>query len=114
MNIESAIETITLSISLLGVVVVVWGIMETFIGFINSKISGRKKRLQDVEQNELLRQNLGAHLLLALEIFIGADIISSVIRPSWGKVGILGVIVIIRTILSFFLERELKRVRPLQ
>ena len=56
-----------------------------------------------------MRRELGAHLLLGLEIFIAADIISSVVSPSWDKVGILAVIVVIRTILSYFLEVELKQ-----
>jgi len=55
------------------------------------------------------RQELSAHLLLGLEIFIAADIISSVSSPTWEKVGILGAVVGIRTVLSYFLTIEMEK-----
>ena len=39
-----------------------------------------------------------------LEIFIAADVISSVVSPTWNKVGLLAAIVGIRTVLSYFLR----------
>jgi uncharacterized membrane protein len=51
---------------------------------------------------------LGSHLLLGLEIFIAADIINSVASPTWEKVGLLGAIVGIRTVLSYFLALEMR------
>jgi len=109
-RIHSAIEVLTLSISLIGVLVVVWGVLQGIAGFLYLKTKGRRrKEASGIEENKRLRRELGAHLLLGLEIFIAADIISSVVSPSWDKVGILAVIVVIRTILSYFLEVELKQ-----
>jgi len=54
------------------------------------------------------RANLGRGILLGLEILIGADIIATVISPlTWESVGLLGLVVIIRTFLSFSLEAEI-------
>lgn len=52
--------------------------------------------------------NLGRGILLGLEILIGADIIATIISPlTWESVGLLGLIVLIRTFLSFSLEAEI-------
>ena len=39
---------------------------------------------------------------------LAADIISSVISPSWQDIGELGAIAVIRTFLNYFLERDLE------
>ena len=54
------------------------------------------------------RANLGRGILLGLEVLIGADIIATIISPlTWESVGLLGLIVLIRTFLSFSLEAEI-------
>jgi uncharacterized membrane protein len=53
-------------------------------------------------------RRLGVWLLLALEFALAADIISSVISPSWQDIGELGAIAVIRTFLNYFLERDLE------
>lgn len=54
------------------------------------------------------RANLGCGILLGLEILIGADIIATIISPlTFESVGLLGLIVLIRTFLSFSLEAEI-------
>ncbi|MDI7864202.1 DUF1622 domain-containing protein [Rhizobiaceae bacterium n13] len=54
------------------------------------------------------RANLGRGILMGLEILIGADIIATIISPlTWESVGLLGLVVIIRTFLSFSLEAEI-------
>ena len=57
---------------------------------------------------ERYRANLGRGILLGLEVLIGADIIATIISPlTWESVGLLGMIVLIRTFLSFSLEAEI-------
>ncbi|MBZ4334612.1 DUF1622 domain-containing protein [Corallococcus interemptor] len=54
-----------------------------------------------------LRHHLGRAILLGLELLVAADIIRTVAEaPSLGQVIILGLIVLIRTFLSFTLEVE--------
>jgi hypothetical protein len=43
----------------------------------------------------------------ALELQLGADILSTAIAPSWDQIGKLGAVAIIRTALNFFLMREM-------
>jgi len=54
------------------------------------------------------RLYLGHSLSVALEFLIGADILRTAIAPTWEDIGKLGAIVIIRTVLNYFLSRELK------
>ena len=56
------------------------------------------------------RNHLGHSLSLSLEFLIGADILRTAISPSWQDIGQLGAIVGIRTVLNFFLTRELKQI----
>ena len=105
--IHNVLQVVILTVSGLGAAVVVWGVIEAIIAFIALKFSSSKE--DPVSQSETIRQHLGAHLLLGLEIFIAADIISSAVSPSWEKVGILVAIVGVRTVLSYFLRMELKQ-----
>jgi len=57
-----------------------------------------------------IRIELGKHLALGLEFFVGKDIIESVVSPSWNDLGKLGAIVALRTVLTIFLSKELKEV----
>lgn len=55
-----------------------------------------------------LRQSIGRGILLGLELLVAGDIIRTVaIAPTFTSVGVLAMIVVIRTFLSFSLEVEL-------
>ena len=105
--IHDILQIVILTISGVGAAVVVWGVTEVIFAFIRLKFSAVGG--DAVSQSEAIRQRLGAHLLLGLEIFIAADIISSAVSPSWEKVGMLAAIVGVRTVLSYFLRMELKQ-----
>jgi uncharacterized membrane protein len=61
----------------------------------------------------LLREFFGGVLLLGVEILVAADLIRTVaVTPSLESVGVLGLIVLIRTFLSFSLETEIEGVPP--
>lgn len=55
-----------------------------------------------------LREGLGRAILVGLELFIAADIIRTVtIEPTFQSIGVLGLIVLVRTFLSWSLEVEI-------
>lgn len=55
------------------------------------------------------RQSLGRAILLGLEFLVAGDIIRTVaVSPTFTSVGVLAVIVLVRTFLSFSLEVELE------
>jgi uncharacterized membrane protein len=60
-----------------------------------------------------LRKNLGRVILLGLEVLIIADIIRTiVVEQSVESVAVLGIIVVIRVVLSFSLEVEIDGMWP--
>ncbi len=60
-----------------------------------------------------LRQAFGGTLLLALEVLVAADLIRTVaVSPTLDNVLVLGLVVLIRTFLSFSLEIEIEGVVP--
>jgi uncharacterized membrane protein len=62
---------------------------------------------------KVLRQSLGGAILLGLEILVAADLVRTVaVEPTLDNVMILGLIVLIRTALSFSLEVEIEGVAP--
>lgn len=105
--IHHVLQVVIMSISIAGAVIVLWGIVEAVGAFLILKVARPGK--DAIHESETIRQRLGAHLLLGLEIFIAADIISSVASPTWERVGILASIVGVRTVLSYFLRMEMKQ-----
>jgi uncharacterized membrane protein len=62
---------------------------------------------------QVLRQSFGGIILLGLEILVAADLVRTVaVAPTLDSVAILGLIVVIRTVLSFSLETEIEGVAP--
>jgi uncharacterized membrane protein len=60
-----------------------------------------------------LRTALGGTLLLGLEILVAADLVRTIaVAPTLDNVLVLGLIVLIRTVLSFSLETEIEGVVP--
>ena len=62
---------------------------------------------------DVARRRFGRPLLLGLEVLVAADIIKTVtVDPSLESVSVLGVLVLIRTVLSFTLDVELDGMLP--
>ena len=55
-----------------------------------------------------LRAVFGTYLLLGLEFLIASDILKTVLEPTLNELAILGGIVVLRTVLSVFLNKEIK------
>jgi len=60
-------------------------------------------------ERKALWRRFGMWLLLGLEFELAADIISSVVSPTWKDIGQLGAIAVIRTFLNYFLAKDLEQ-----
>lgn len=61
----------------------------------------------------VLRNTLGAGILLGLEVLVAADLIRTITsKPSLEDAAILGLIVLIRTVLSMSIQIEIEGVLP--
>ena len=66
------------------------------------------RRSLDSAMSEI-RITLGRWLALGLELALAADILRTVMIPTWDEIGKLGAIVVVRTVLNYFLEREIEQ-----
>lgn len=57
---------------------------------------------------EGLRVQFGSSVAVALELLLGADVLSTAVAPTWNDIGKLAAIAILRTALNYFLGKELK------
>ena len=102
MDYNQAIEKIGEVIDAAGVAVIVVGAL-----FAAGAATLRLMR-HEAGNYRLFRQQLGQTILLGLELLVAADIVRTVAaEPTFASVGVLGLIVLIRTFLSFSLEVEL-------
>jgi len=93
-------------VGVVGVTVIVWGVAVAVAMTVRVEVRALKRR-PTTRDKILLRQQLGSSLLLGLEFLIAADVIRTVVQPSLEEVAVLGGIVAIRTVISYFLHREM-------
>lgn len=101
------LNVISLIIGSMGLSVIVWGVAVSFYEFFYLEKERLKKRNVCIKK-EYLRHHLGSYLLIGLEFLVAADIVHSIIRPTLEDLARLGAIVTIRTLLSYFLNKEMR------
>ena len=108
MSYELAIDRLTQGIEITGTIVLVLGAVLATGAFLRQWRRGGLERSYTA-----YRANLGRAILLSLEILIIADIIHTIaVEPTLENLGVLALIVAIRTFLSFALEVEIDGVPP--
>jgi uncharacterized membrane protein len=101
-HIAQAFEALGALILVIGVF---WSVTLAVLMWRRTKIPGRAYAT--------IRQAFGGSLLLSLEVLVAADLLRTVaVAPSIENVLALGLIVVIRTFLSFSLEMEIDGVPP--
>lgn len=91
----------------IAITIIVYGIIVQYIGFLKSEFTS-KSRKSATKNVMVLRNFLGTYILFSLEVLIGADIIESILDPSLDHILSLAALVIIRTIISYFLNKEIE------
>lgn len=80
------------------------GIIKAFIIFLED-IFTKKKAHKAIRESRL---EIGHAFSLGLGFLIGASILRTTIAPTWNDIGQLAAIIAIRTILNFFLVRDIE------
>ena len=111
MEFNELVETVGKAIDLSGVgVIVVAAVVATAL-----YVAELGRRGDGLRAYRRYRQRIGRGILLGLEFLVAADIIRTIaVEPSFRGVGVLAIIVAIRTFLSFTLEVELEGRWPWQ
>ena len=94
-------------IGVLGVLVIVFGVAGGLARFVRAELLAVRGQQVEADRRRL-RHSLGYYLLLGLEFLIAADIIDTLMKPSPQDLIVLGAIVLIRTVISYSLNGELK------
>ncbi|MDF2704977.1 MAG: hypothetical protein K0R62_629 [Nonomuraea muscovyensis] len=109
--VKEIIEVVGEALDVAGVLVIAVGTLVASVVFGLRWV--RARREPDVYR--LYRQGVGRAILLGLELLVAADIIRTVaVSPTFQSVGVLAVIVVVRTFLSFSLQVELEGRLPWQ
>ena len=108
MRVETFFERATQAFEVLGVSAMIAG---TVYAFALALVTW--KRTDGGRAYKTLRDSLGGAILLGLELLVAADIVKTVTStPSLTDAAILGLIVLIRTVLSISIEIEVDGVAP--
>jgi uncharacterized membrane protein len=61
------------------------------------------------DDKEKVRLRLGRWLAVALEFELAADVLRTAVAPTWNEIGQLAAIVVLRTLLNYFLQKEIDK-----
>jgi uncharacterized membrane protein len=106
---EETIEDVVKVVEAVGAAIMIFGGLSAFVAF-----AVRARRAETLHGDYPdLRRDLSRCILLGLEVLIIADIVRTIIvDPTLESVAVLGIIVVIRILLSFSLEVEIDGVWP--
>jgi uncharacterized membrane protein len=108
MHFEEWMENVVKAFEIVGVVMLAVGSIVTLVRAATVLARGEHHAAY-----QTARQGIGRSVLLGLEVLIIADIVQTVtIDPTFESAVILGLIVLVRTFLSFSLEIELEGTLP--
>ncbi len=109
MNFIKAMDWISKVFEIIGVAVLAFG----FLMAIERSLQSFARTRNGPASYRVLRNYFGWSVLLALEILVAADLIRTIaVQPTLENVAVLGIIVSIRTFLSFSLDIEIEGMLP--
>ena len=83
--------------------------VEATIGALILFLPGAGRHADPQAAKENVRLKLGRWLVVALEFELGADILRTAVAPTWSEIGQLAAIAAIRTLLNYFLQKEIDK-----
>ncbi|MGL5414851.1 MAG: DUF1622 domain-containing protein [Clostridium sp.] len=110
MIIENIMEKIILIMDCIAIIILIFGVCLTTFYFIKVSLKSRDLNLLS-KNNTTLRNQIASYILLAFEILIASDIVRSIIKPDLQDILTLGALVIIRTLISYFLDKEVEQTK---
>ncbi|HII76954.1 MAG TPA: DUF1622 domain-containing protein [Methanolinea sp.] len=96
------IEIFAFIFGIAGAALIIYGGLRAVIRVIYREVMKR-----DISYNHI-RRDFTSKIVFGLEFFIAADILTTFIAPTQEELILLAVVVIIRTVLGYFLARETK------
>ncbi|MDQ3924382.1 MAG: DUF1622 domain-containing protein [Actinomycetota bacterium] len=101
----TAVNYLRLAVEAVGAAVIGVGVLSSIFLYTLSLLGLRKYT------NTQIRLHLGRYLVLGLEFQLGSDILGTAVSPTIEEVQLLAAIAVIRTVLNYFLSKDLERER---
>lgn len=98
----AGVQWLKLLIELVGATLIAVGTVVALGALLRALSKGRGANFTAV------RLTFARYLVLALEFQLAADILATAVAPTWNDIGKLAAIAVIRTVLNYFLVREMK------
>jgi len=102
----NVLNTIAIIIAITGSVIVIWGVLVTSFLFLKIELKKLVNK-NDIAYEAQIRFSISSYLLLGLDFMLAADIIHTIHNPVLNELYILAIIVAIRSVISFFLHKEM-------
>ncbi len=106
-TLAAILETVASIIEVFAIVVLLNGLVRFVIAYVGAEVRFRDPQASAARMNGG-RIDLSRYILAGLEVFIVSDIIRTVLSPTLESLAVLGALVLIRSAISFFLEREVR------
>jgi len=90
------------AVEILAAIIIGVAVLKTLLNYLSSILVSSSKVTK-----EEVRLQFGSSVAVSLELLLGADVLATAVAPSWDDIGKLAAIAVIRTLLNYFLEREL-------
>jgi uncharacterized membrane protein len=105
----AALEWVSAGIDIAAILLLVAGALRFAIGTLRAEAAGdASARIRGLNRE---RMELGHYILAGLELLIVSDIIRTALSLAVADLLFLGLLVLIRSAISFFLDRELRELR---
>ncbi|MFN4156278.1 MAG: DUF1622 domain-containing protein [Paracoccaceae bacterium] len=101
------LEWVVVGIELFAIAIFILGVLR-FSGWFFSGAALRRDAHERNHELNLGRLALGRHILAGLDVLIVADLIRTVLHLSLDNIMLLGGLVVIRLLISFVLEHEMR------
>ena len=113
-ELKKVIEFLPEIIDLFGVLILVIGFVRGLIAFLKMELSRYKGKKRHFRVMQILRCDVGLYILLALDFMITSDIINSMVNADMDDLIGLASIVVLRTIIGYFLGKEVEEIHKEQ
>jgi uncharacterized membrane protein len=103
---QDVVNVLVVIVEACGAAVIIIGAIWAFLRFLWAGLTHR-----DAGSFVPVRLTLGRFLALGLEFQLAGDILKTAVAPSWEQIGQLAAIAAIRTVLNYFLGKEIAEER---
>ena len=91
-------------LGIVGVIIILMGAVVSIHKFFEAIKQGKKAPVLN-----LVRQTFACYIVLGLEFLLASDIVMTIMAPDYYTLGILAGLVIVRTVMTVSLDRDIKQ-----